>query len=201
MIHILALAISLFVALARGGKFRNLGLINFSLGWLILAAFGLQVAIVYLPQLRAGGRFELPAVLIILSYVMLVSGVIANRNIGGMKLLGLGLALNLAVIAVNGGFMPISPEIAGDLGLLPQGSEAELGTRVARSKDILLQPDQTTLWVLSDIFLTSRYMPIKSVFSIGDLVSALGLFLTIQWAMKPDRKAGRESSSATSAVS
>ena len=34
----------------------------------------------------------------------------ANRRLPGFWLLGLGLALNLLVIAINGGFMPISPE-------------------------------------------------------------------------------------------
>ncbi len=189
MIHLFALALAFVAAFLRGGRLAQVRSLRLRLGWLVLLSLALQVAVVYAPPLQAGGRYQLPAILIVLSYLMLVAAVAPNLQVPGMKALGIGLLLNFVVIVANGGFMPVSPEVASQLGLLPPGIDVELGARLARSKDILLAPDQTALWVLSDIFSTSLYLPVKTVFSLGDLVSAVGLFQVIQRAMLPVKKA------------
>ncbi|MDO8670378.1 MAG: DUF5317 family protein [Dehalococcoidia bacterium] len=185
MIFFLALAIALPLAVIRGGRPAEMSSVRFRLVWLIFVALGFQVAVVYLPWFQAAGRYEFPAVIIIISYVMALAWVIANQQLGGIRLIGLGLLLNLVVIVANGGFMPISPEAANDMGLLSQGLAYETGTRVASSKDILLEPESTTLWALSDIFVPGRYIPVRTIFSIGDAIAAVGLFVAIQRAMLP----------------
>ena len=47
-----------------------------------------------------------------------------NRRLPGMPVLLIGLVLNLAVITLNGGWMPLSPETASHL---PGGSPPEFG--------------------------------------------------------------------------
>jgi hypothetical protein len=62
--------------------------------------------------------------------------------------------------------------------------------RLYSSKNIILPAEQTRLQFLSDIFLLARPFPVPSVFSLGDVAVAAGVWALIQSAML-----GRESSS------
>jgi hypothetical protein len=90
--------------------------------------------------------------------------------------LGLGLTLNLLVISLNGGLMPISPEMVGRFELRPDSWE--IGSRLGSGKDIVLPIAETRLWILSDRF----FLPMPSwaaypvAFSLGDVLIAIGAF-------------------------
>jgi hypothetical protein len=96
--------------------------------------------------------------------------------------IGLGLLLNLTVILANGGYMPTSPE-ALQRGGYVASSPIIPGTRLAKSKDIILPRAETRLWFLSDALVIPPPFPWPTVFSVGDVVIAAGTFLLVQQGM------------------
>jgi hypothetical protein len=101
-----------------------------------------------------------------------------NRHLPGMKVIALGLLLNLAVVIANGGYMPVSPQaLALKEGRVP--SAEEYGRWRSRSKDVVLDRSETRLWLLSDIFVIPKPLPFTSVLSIGDLLLAAGAFIVV----------------------
>jgi hypothetical protein len=106
-----------------------------------------------------------------------------NRHLAGVRWIGLGLLLNLGVMVANGGWMPVRPEAIVRVGHTSLAPSLASGTRVYSSKNIVLPLEETRLWFLSDVFVLARPFPVPSVFSIGDVFVALGVFFLIQAAM------------------
>ncbi len=143
--------------------------------WLALAAFVPQVVAAYLP---ATGRL-LPqwvaAALLAASFVGFLAFIWINRRLPGMWVLFVGLALNLAVMLANGGWMPISPETASHLSGPGTLAASSLGERFGQ-KDVLLLPQDMRLPYLSDRFLLPGWSPYQVAFSLGDTFIAAGAF-------------------------
>ncbi len=91
------------------------------------------------------GRTMLPMLLLLLSHTAAILLVWLNRHLPGARLFALGLALNTVVMAANGGWMPVTPEIAH---YVKGGAAVPL---VALGKNIILPQANTHLWLLSDI--------------------------------------------------
>ncbi|MBC7238062.1 MAG: DUF5317 domain-containing protein [Chloroflexi bacterium] len=181
MILLVALVVSLLVALVRGGKLLNLANISLRLGWLALLAFAAQALVIYAPLPRGQGLLAPRSLFLLTSYGVLIVVILANRRLPGMCLIGLGLLLNLTVMVANGGFMPVAPEALAKAGLSGLALGQEAGARLRATKDILLPREMTRLWPLSDVFAIPP--PLGSVFSLGDLVLAIGLFVLLQRVM------------------
>ena len=143
--------------------------------WLAVVAFVPQYIAIYFSATRS----RLPDIWassgLILSLFLFLSLCWFNRRVPGIPVLALGLVLNLLVIAINGGFMPISPEVAERL--VPPGSldNWTVGGRFGW-KDILLETEQTRLAFLSDMFLPPQGFPYQVAFSPGDVLVAAGAF-------------------------
>jgi hypothetical protein len=181
MLLLLALLVAVGWSLARGGRVSQLQSIPLR-GWeLALAAFGLQVGVIYLLPDTGGNLVRLAFLL--LSYALLAVVVWRNRYQQGMWLLGLGLAANWLVITANGGYMPVTMQAleAADKTQLVAGSAP--GTVVLNSKDILLPLAETRLWFLSDIFVIPPPFPIPTIFSMGDALLAMGLVRYVSGAL------------------
>jgi len=101
--------------------------------------------------------------------------------------LGLGLLLNFLVISVNGGLMPISPEMAARLYPAVAVNTWETGQQLAGNKDVVLPAPKTRLWSLSDRFFAS--FPLRNsyrvAFSLGDILIASGIFWWLWMANSP----------------
>lgn len=142
---------------------------------LALLAFLPQGLVFFLPQT---GRFvsqQWAALILPISLAILLFFVWHNRRVPGFGLLGLGLLLNLAVIAANGGLMPISPET---LAVVHGEQAAVVDSRAFGSKSIVLPAEGTRLEWLADRFTVPDRLPIQFAFSLGDVCLAAGVFWT-----------------------
>jgi hypothetical protein len=149
---------------------------------LALLAFLPQALVFFFPLT---GRFishQWAALILPISLAILVLFVWHNRRLQGFWLLGLGLLLNLAVIAANGGLMPISPEtlsIVHGPTVDSKQAEALVDRRAFGSKNIVLPAEETRLEWLADRFTVPDQLPIQFAFSLGDVFLAAGAF----WAL------------------
>jgi hypothetical protein len=144
--------------------------------WLVLLAFVPQFFAFVLPATRAAiPTAWIPAALVG-SQVFLLLFAIMNIRHGGFWLLAGGLVLNLAVILLNGGMMPISPDTIQHLYPNAPPAAWQLGQRFGVGKDVVLPAAETTLWFLSDWLVFPEWIPYKAAFSLGDVLIAIGAF-------------------------
>ena len=150
------------------------------LAWLALVAFLPQLIAFRLGAASHSLADNLAAAALVGSQAALLVFAWLNRKQPGFWALGLGLALHLLVICLNGGLMPISPEAAGRLmpGAAPDAWQ--VGQRLG--KDIVLPAAATRLEWLADRFLLPTWFPYQVAFSLGDGLIALGAFWLL-WAM------------------
>lgn len=153
--------------------------------WLALMAFLPQFMTVYLPFTRERIPDWMAAASLLTTQLLLLGFAWLNRRLPGMAILILGSILNLAVMAANGGFMPISPQTASRL--VPQAVLAGIptGSRFG-TKDVLLHPEDTRFEWLGDRFLPPTWSPYQVAFSLGDVLIAIGLFWLLAYQGKPD---------------
>ncbi len=143
--------------------------------WLVVLGFAPQVLIAYLPATQDilprwfGAAGLLASLGIFLLFVWL------NRRLPGMPILLAGLLLNLAVMAANGGWMPISPETASRLLGTDVSRYAAMGVRFGQ-KDVLLPVQDMHLGLLADRFVLPAWSPYQVAFSAGDILVAVGAF-------------------------
>jgi len=85
----------------------------------------------------------------------------------------LGTLLNIVVIVVNGGYMPVD-----SAALAASGATAELAERPRYRRDVAIS-DATRLPLLADVLVGPAWLPRGGVISIGDvlLVGGLGWWL------------------------
>lgn len=152
--------------------------------WLVLVAFIPQLLAVYLPTVRRSLPDGWAAASIIGSLILLLLFCWLNRRVPGIIILAVGMTANLVVIAANGGFMPIAPETASRLVSGETLQSIEIGSRFGW-KDILLLPDATNLFFLSDRLLLPKWLPYQAAFSIGDVIIAMGAFYLMAAGSKP----------------
>jgi hypothetical protein len=159
--------------------------------WLVVLAFFPQWLAFHLgvtARLIPGG---LAAALLVLSQLVLLFFVWKNRRQAGFWLLGIGVVMNLTVIAANGGLMPTFPEVVMRLAPGATGTW-DVGERLWLSKDIVLPVSATSLPWLADRFLMPDWLPWRAVFSLGDVLIAGGVF-GLLWSMSSRQNAIRTS--------
>ena len=174
MILIALFGLGLAAGLLSGGRLRNLASLRWRHAWLPLLAFGLQACFVVYGRERASVPTWVRVFVLLVTCAGLIGFLLVNRHLPGSRLLLAGAALNFIVMLANGGFMPVTPqalERAGHSGyIVAQGGDQF----VRRSKDIVLEKEDTRLWFLSDVFGIPAPLPFSSNFSPGDLLIGLG---------------------------
>ena len=181
---LIALCLALLLGLILvGGRVSNLASVNVKWGWLAPVAFLMQAYLIFFPAERAGDVLAPRSLLLVASHVLLFVVIWKNRHLSGIKVIGLGLLLNFVVMIVNGGFMPITPETLVRIGYDGNTSQLETGYIVGRTKNVVVEPGEATLWFLSDIMVMPRPFPIPTALSVGDLLIVMGVFFFLRDAM------------------
>ena len=183
MILVALCLVFLLGLMAVGGRVSNLAQIKVKRGWLAPLAFLMQAYLIFIPAETGGGLLSGRSLILIFSNCLLFAVIWYNRHLSGVKLIGLGLLLNFLVIVANGGFMPITPDTLVQTGFDSLAPRLETGYRVARTKNIVMEPGEARLWFLSDILVIPRPFPIPSALSVGDLLIAVGVFLFLREPM------------------
>ncbi len=186
MILLLAIVAGLLAGLARARyKGRRLRSPELRLAWLVPVAFLPQLLAFYLPATRGVVGDNLAAAALVSSQALLLVFAWFNRNQPGFWALGIGLALNLLVISLNGGLMPVSPEILTEIFPNTSPDTWQVGMRVGWN--VVLPTAATRLWWLSDHILLPAWFPIRKALSTGDVFIAGGAFWLL-WALGGQEK-------------
>ncbi|MCL4562790.1 MAG: DUF5317 domain-containing protein [Chloroflexi bacterium] len=189
MILLTAILLGLLAGFARAliGK-HSLRPFQLRLVWLLAVAFLAQAIVFRIPAIRVAIPDQFASLLLVSSQAVLLIFAWVNRRQPGFWILGAGLALNFLVIALNGGWMPISPDLVTRLapGAAP-GSWA-IGSRLGYTKDIVLTLPATRLWWLSDRFLLPDGFPYVSALSLGDILIAAGALVSCWSLGRPSRQ-------------
>lgn len=183
----LVLFIALVIAVLRGGRLVNLGDIELKGWWLLFIALGLQAGTNWLPE----GSLNAGVAMMLISYVLLLIMVWANRSKPGMWIAGIGVLANLVVIAVNGG-MPVlagAAEVASGFTI----SEPDLSNSF---KHVLL--DETSRLTFFADVIPLRLAGVGEVISLGDIFLALGLGMFLEHELRRPRRYFRRGAQAES---
>ncbi|MBE7550696.1 MAG: DUF5317 domain-containing protein [Anaerolineales bacterium] len=170
MILAYAIIVLIILAILFRRDLSALGQFSFRGGWIfiggVMGLFILQAGLVtYAP-----GQSLWQMIILNLSQIALIALFLLNHQIPGAKLFALGVALNVLVMVVNGGWMPVTPEMTHfvhpDRPVIEQ-------VRPGSSKNIILPRSETNLWVLSDI------IPVilpwrRNAVSVGDILLVAG---------------------------
>lgn len=170
------LILALFISLISGGELNQLGKVVLREFWLVPLALLVQ-GCVYWGSVRGigfGPSWLSPA-LDTVSYFLILTFTLRNRSLFGMNFITLGILLNTLVIALNGGVMPVDPSF-----LTETGRQALLAGQGTHG---LMTPG-TQLSYLADRFYIDIMGYDKQVFSIGDGLIDIGIFLLIFVTMR-----------------
>lgn len=158
---LLVVALGLAVGLLAGGRLRHLRATRLSWVGVLLAGLALQVLVDL-----AAARELVPAAVttggLLVSEVLVLAFVVANRRLPGMWLVGLGFALNAVVILANGA-MPVDPAAVERLGAERPGELV--------GKHELLTAASRLPWLADHL----PVAPLRTVLSPGDVVLAVGV--------------------------
>lgn len=178
--------LSIIIAYIRKGSLRNLEKLHIH-GWYLLIISALIQAF-----LSVSKKINAPwanllltdyfIYVLTLSYVLLIITVVLNIEKKYMKLLLIGIILNLIVILGNDGKMPVS--LDGFRGIK---NEIALPHREYDIKHIGISKD-TKFIFLGDIILIPSPYPLPKIISIGDIFLMLGNFVFFQEEMVRQKK-------------
>lgn len=188
--------VSVIVALIRRGSFKHLGELEIRQLWLAFVPAALIVVGV------VGRKIGLENLVLavsgwmhFLAYACLLTLVWLNRRLSGTAFLGIGLLLNLTVLAANGGKMPVSYEAAERAGAKQAMLDVIREDKMTRHK---LMSEKTRLNFMGDIIAIPTPRSIDpEVSSVGDVALALGVFLLVQAAMLPKKRSPAEADGKT----
>jgi hypothetical protein len=132
--------------------------------------------------------------IVIVSYGVLWTVVFWNRHLPWMWLVLIGVTLNFIAIALNGGYMPITPTALARIGAGQAAYQMPSGSVVFGSKDVLLPAHEARFWVLGDTLVVPEPFPWPTAMSVGDVALAVGIFLFIVQAARPETRIVQSSS-------
>ena len=174
-----ALLLALLLVPLTKGSFSRLGRLQFRWLWVLLVALIVQfvLELVDFPEKWIG---DVGLALLLGTYAMIFVFCYLNRDVRGMSLVTVGIALNVLVIAVNGG-MPTKDDV-----VVRNGREVH----VQITRTVKHRPDEQSdhLGFLGDkISLPGER---NTDYSVGDVVICLGIIDVCWEASRVPRRRG-----------
>jgi len=169
----------LLVGKARGGKFSNISSGEIRGWYFIGSSFLVEFSAVHFAS--KGVKLVVDGIPFIhlLSYILLFIGLFMNCDKYPFWIITAGVFLNFVVIMANGGQMPISMEALKSLELIDKAAAIVNDEIVTHT----LLTDSTKFKFLADILVMPKFYPRPKVYSIGDLLMAIGVFIYMQHLM------------------
>jgi hypothetical protein len=171
MFILYAIPVGIVAGLLAGGRLDGLSALHFRWAPLAIAGLLVQLVLFALPTGEALTAIG-PAVYVGSTAAVLVA-LLVNVRLPGLALVAAGAASNLLAIVANGGAMPVRAETLAAAGLDPH----EGFSNSVVTADPMLEP-------LTDVFAIPAGVPLANVFSIGDLLIAVGIAVAIAVAMR-----------------
>jgi hypothetical protein len=165
MLLLYAIPIGMLLGFLAGGRLTPLGAIHIRLWPLALGGLVFQVLLFSSPLAAVVGQAG-PALYVGSTLVVLVA-LLANLRQPGFWLILVGALCNLAAIVANGGQMPATAEAFAALTGVGAVPTEHFSNSVVVSA-------HAPLLFLGDIFVLPRPFPFANVFSIGDVLIAVG---------------------------
>ncbi|HSL77434.1 MAG TPA: DUF5317 family protein [Candidatus Limnocylindrales bacterium] len=172
MFVLLAVPIGVLVGFLIGGRLERLQQIRFEWGWLAITGLGVQI-LLFSTSLVDGLSPGVGEAIYVASTGAVLIAVWRNLAVPGLALVAIGAISNLAAIVANVGVMPTTREAMATAGLAPD----DAFSNSAVLEDPALAP-------LTDIFAIPAGLPFANVFSVGDVLIALGIVATISIGMR-----------------
>lgn len=167
----MALALPIVAALGLGlvlrGRVGGLARLHLRATWLFPAAFALQLLAFPFEFLPWSTDQTLATALWLISYGLLIVAAALNARTVGVPIVAAGMLLNLSAIIANRGSMPVLPEAMRSAG----GNHTTLNNSTATS-------DPQFAWLV-DRWAAPDWIPLANVFSVGDVVIAVGAVVIV----------------------
>lgn len=172
MILIIVAVLSIIIGLVRKGSFANILDSGIKAWFLFVISLLLFVAIRVGDGMNVTIIQNLSYILLLAAYALLLLGVILNLNNIWMFALLIGTVMNFVVVFINGGKMPISPNMLSVVGIAER--------TISQSSVMSVATGSTSLSFLGGII----PIPLPSIFaeviSPGTVIIAVGFFMLIQ---------------------
>jgi len=175
------------IALATGGRLRNLKDIRFRNSWLVFLAIIVKVVTnsslryyLHIPE-------TLSPFLYIISLFLILIFIACNIRLKGLSIVGLGLLSNFMAIVANKGYMPVKLEYYK---LIATADELEKMNRGLPAFNHIATGPGTKLYYLTDIFLMPHWIFITRIFSLGDVLITIGASVFVWHYLKTHNGAG-----------
>ncbi len=168
-----AAVLAIVIGLLAGGRLVRLNDLEFRVPWLFVAAAAIQIGLMVAGAEGTELVARVGPALYVGTMALLLVGLWLNRRLPGVWIVSVGVFLNLLVIAVNGGSMPVDrrlAERAGDERMI----QLLDSTTYTRHKPVTAN---TRLQPLADVLPLPMLVPRPRWFSpgsIGDVLVTVG---------------------------
>lgn len=171
MILVLPAVLAVALGLLVGGRLERLARLSFRRVELVFIAFAIQIVAFPFPWLPWTTGDRLAVALWLVSFAII--GVVAwcNRHVVGVPIVAAGLASNVVAVGVNGGRMPALPSAlaaANEQYVISNNSERVASPHVS--------------WLV-DRWAVPEWLPVGNVYSVGDVLIAVGIVVVVVVAM------------------
>ncbi|MBA1336364.1 MAG: hypothetical protein HPY66_2799 [Firmicutes bacterium] len=188
MFIVFFVVLSILIGFLRGGKLSHLIKKPLKFQIFVVLSFLIQIAIFSkLADMSHLSRFSI-IFLHVISYVLLLLFTLLNWKIAGIPIIGTGILLNAIAIFSNGGYMPA---LADNLLKTAAGKGSEAVAYGGAVNNSIQITDSTRFPWLCDIFVLPSWLPFSNVFSVGDIIIAVGvsIYLVINMGRKNQPRA------------
>ena len=155
-----------------GGRLSRLADTPIAGKGLVFAAIGLQLVAFPLTFLPWTTPSELAQAIWLVSFALLIAMLVMNRRLPGLAVVAAGLTCNLVAVVANHGLMPVR---AGAL---------EAAGNHYHVNNNSIQLGDPNLGFLIDRWAVPSWVPLGNVFSVGDVLIAIGTVIAIAAAMR-----------------